>query len=60
MDVIERIKQEKAFVGNAMHIPRAAQEKARKLCWQFNNFFISGGSAYAAFGESFPKPALTG
>ena len=37
MDVISRIKENRAFVGNAMHIPRHAQEKARRLCWQFNN-----------------------
>lgn len=36
MDVISRIKENRGFVGNAMHIPRAAQEKARRLCWQFN------------------------
>ncbi|MDO4512085.1 MAG: sugar O-acetyltransferase [Bacteroidales bacterium] len=37
MDIISRIKEARGFVGNAMHIPRAAQEKARRLCWQFNN-----------------------
>ncbi len=37
MEVISRIKEDKALVGNAMHIPRQAQEKARRLCWQFNH-----------------------
>lgn len=37
MDVLSRIKEDKGFVGNAMHIPREAQAKARRLCWKFNN-----------------------
>ena len=37
MDVLSRIKEDKGFVGNAMHIPREAQAKARHLCWKFNN-----------------------
>ena len=37
MDVLLRIKEDKGFVGNAMHIPREAQAKARRLCWKFNN-----------------------
>lgn len=37
MDILSRIKENRAFVGNAMHIPREAQAKARRLCWQFNN-----------------------
>ena len=36
LDVISRLKANRAFVGNAMHIPRGAQEKARRLCWEFN------------------------
>ncbi len=36
MDIIARIKENKPFVGNAMHIPHGAQERARRLCWQFN------------------------
>lgn len=36
MDIIERMKQDLPFVGNAMHIPHGPQEKARRLCWQFN------------------------
>ena len=37
MDILSRIKEDKGFVGNAMHIPREAQAKARRLCWKFNN-----------------------
>ena len=37
MDILSRIKEDKRFVGNAMHIPREAQAKARRLCWKFNN-----------------------
>ena len=37
MDILSRIKEYKGFVGNAMHIPREAQAKARRLCWKFNN-----------------------
>ena len=37
MDVLSRIKEDKGFVGNAMHIPHEAQAKARRLCWKFNN-----------------------
>lgn len=37
MDILLRIKEDKGFVGNAMHIPREAQAKARRLCWKFNN-----------------------
>ena len=37
MDILSRIKEDKGFVGNAMHIPRVAQAKARRLCWKFNN-----------------------
>ena len=37
MDILSRIKEDKGFVGNAMHIPREAQAKARRLCWIFNN-----------------------
>lgn len=36
-DVLSRIKQPRPYAGNAMHIPRAAQLKARSLCWQFNH-----------------------
>lgn len=37
MDILSLIKEDKGFVGNAMHIPREAQAKARRLCWKFNN-----------------------
>ena len=37
MDILSRIKEDKGFVGNAMHIPREAQAKARRFCWKFNN-----------------------
>lgn len=37
MDILSRIKEDKGFVGNAMHIPREVQAKARRLCWKFNN-----------------------
>lgn len=37
MDILSRIKEDKGFVGNAMHIPCEAQAKARRLCWKFNN-----------------------
>ena len=37
MDILSRIKEDKGFVGNAMHIPREAQAKAHRLCWKFNN-----------------------
>lgn len=37
MDILSRIKEDKGFVGNAMHISREAQAKARRLCWKFNN-----------------------
>lgn len=35
-EILKRIKQPAAFVGNAMHIPREAQARARQLCWQYN------------------------
>ncbi len=35
-EILARIKEDKGFVGNAMHIPREAQAKARRLCWEFN------------------------
>ena len=37
MDILSLIKEDKGFVGKAMHIPREAQAKARRLCWKFNN-----------------------
>lgn len=37
MEILSRIKEDKGFVGNAMHIPLEAQAKARRLCWKFNN-----------------------
>lgn len=36
MDIIARIKENRPYAGNAMHIPRGAQLKARRLCWAFN------------------------
>lgn len=35
-EIINRMKEMRAYVGNAMHIPREAQQRARRLCWQFN------------------------
>lgn len=37
MDVLERIKSDEGFVGNAMRIPRHAQARARRLCHEFNH-----------------------
>ncbi len=36
IDIIARIKEQRPFAGNAMHIPRQAQARARQLCWEFN------------------------
>ena len=36
MDSLERIKQSAKYVGNAMHLPREAQMRARQLCYEFN------------------------
>lgn len=35
-EILARIMAPKPFVGNAMHIPREAQARARRLCWEFN------------------------